>query len=311
MNPWLALARVYSQGGLKLRLWILALLPLAVFPVLVAIALLVGNHFGERLLLNKVMSDLAVTHDHLRHLEREALASIDSLANSPRILSLVEGKASGVSLKEVLDSRKDNIGFDFLAVLDASGKVVSASEGFRPGETYLDLPVIRDAAAGGEGRAGLEVVSAGALGHLAASLPGRARLELHETPMAAPTTATSEERGLLVVAAASMQKLTGHKRYTVVGGFLLNRHDEFVDYLAHIGSIGSLHDLGVAETVTLFLSDVRIATTVRRNDGQRALGTRVSQAVKETVLERGETWLQRAFVVNHWAYTAYDPVVDY
>ncbi len=63
--------------------------------------------------------------------------------------------------------------------------------------------------------------------------------------------------------------------------------------------------------VTLFLGDVRIATSVRLEGGERAIGTRVSQEVKESVLDRGETWVRRAFVVNHWAMTAYEPVVDY
>lgn len=64
--------------------------------------------------------------------------------------------------------------------------------------------------------------------------------------------------------------------------------------------------------VTLILGDVRIATNVRQQgDGARAIGTRVSQAVKEAVLDRGETWIQRAFVVHHWALTAYEPLRDF
>lgn len=311
MKPWPAWARSFSQGGLKLRLWVLALLPLAVFPVLATIIIVVGNHYAERLLQHKVTSDLAVTHNHLLHVQNEALASVSSLANSPRIRSLADGEASGVSLTEVLASRKENVGFDFLAVLDASGKVVGASEGFRPGDSYVDVPVLRDALASRGGRVGLEVVSAETLGRLSPTLPARAQLELLETPMAAESASTREDRGLLVIGAATMPNLNAKEAYTVVGGFLLNRQEEFVDYLSRIGSTGGLNDLGVEETVTLFLSDVRIATTVRRNDGQRALGTRVSQAVKEHVLDRGEAWVRRAFVVNHWAYTAYDPIVDY
>jgi signal transduction histidine kinase/CheY-like chemotaxis protein len=292
-------------------LWILALLPLAGLPVLAAIVFLSGNHYVERLLQHKVVSDLAVGHDHLRHMQGETLASIRSLANSQRIRALADGEVRGVMLNEVLASRMQNIGLDFLAIIDASGKVVGASEGFLGGEPYVDLPLIRDTLASGEGRAGLEVLPAATLARLSAGLPARARLALQETPMAAPTGVTLEERGLLLLGAATMPTIPGKQSYTVVGGFLLNRHDQFVDYLARMGSFAGLRDLGIAETVTLFLSDVRIATTVRSKDGQRALGTRVSQAVKESVLDRGEAWVKRAFVVNHWAFTAYDPVLDY
>ena len=43
---------------------------------------------------------------------------------------------------------------------------------------------------------------------------------------------------------------------------------------------------------------------------QRAIGTRVSAAVREAVLGRGETWLDRAFVVNDWFVSAYQPLRD-
>ena len=311
MNFWVAGVRLFRSGGLKLRLWILALLPMAALPVLAVALALIGNYSAERLLQNKVESDLAVTHDHLQHIQSEALASVTSLANSARILNLAMGLDAGVSLNEVLASRQQNVGFDFLAVLDASGKIVGASEGFRRGDSYVDLPLVGDVLSGGQGLSGLAVVSADVLHRLSAGLAARARLELIDTPLATPSPATTESRGLLVVSAAPMPEATGNSRFTVVGGFLLNRHYSFVDYLAHIGSAGQLRNMGVSETVTLFLGDVRIATTVRRQDGERAVGTRVSQAVKEHVLDRGEAWISRAFVVNHWAVTAYDPILDY
>ena len=43
---------------------------------------------------------------------------------------------------------------------------------------------------------------------------------------------------------------------------------------------------------------------------KRAIGTRVSKAVHDAVLERGETWLDRAFVVNDWYVSGYEPLMD-
>ena len=43
---------------------------------------------------------------------------------------------------------------------------------------------------------------------------------------------------------------------------------------------------------------------------ERAIGTRVSHVVREAVLGRGETWLDRAFVVNDWYVSAYQPLAD-
>ena len=52
------------------------------------------------------------------------------------------------------------------------------------------------------------------------------------------------------------------------------------------------------------------ATTVRRDGELRALGTRVSDVVRQSVLGRGEVWLERAFVVNDWYVAAYAPLLS-
>jgi signal transduction histidine kinase/ActR/RegA family two-component response regulator len=308
MTGW---TRFLKQGGLRFRLWVMALLPLAALPLLAAILLVTGNAYFERLLTHKVTSDLSMTHSHLQHMQSKTLAAVRSLANSQRIRGLAHHELKDTSLEVVLASRRENIGFDFLAILDTSGKVLAASEGFQAGDVYIDSMILRDALSRKEEKVGLEVLAPEALAHLSATLAKRARLQLVATPQAAPSSATEEGRGLLVISAAPMRDISGQVSATVVGGYLLNRRLEFVDYLAKIVSAGIPRQVGVEGTVTLFLDDVRIATTVRRQDGERALGTRVSQAVKESVLDRGESWVSRAFVVNHWAVTAYDPVLDY
>jgi two-component system NtrC family sensor kinase len=50
---------------------------------------------------------------------------------------------------------------------------------------------------------------------------------------------------------------------------------------------------------------------VRTRTGERALGTRVSEEVYDAVLLRGETWRDRAFVVNDWYISAYEPIRNY
>ena len=44
--------------------------------------------------------------------------------------------------------------------------------------------------------------------------------------------------------------------------------------------------------------------------GARALGTRVSEEVSRAVLDKGDKWINRAFVVNDWYISAYEPIVD-
>jgi two-component system NtrC family sensor kinase len=45
-------------------------------------------------------------------------------------------------------------------------------------------------------------------------------------------------------------------------------------------------------------------------DGSRAVGTRMSQAVYDEVIRRGGGWSKPAFVVNDWYLTAYEPIRD-
>ncbi len=66
-------------------------------------------------------------------------------------------------------------------------------------------------------------------------------------------------------------------------------------------------------TVTLFQKTdsgyVRISTNVRKIDGSRAVGTYIpfNSPVAE-VIEKGKTYIGRAYVVNQWYITAYEPI---
>jgi PAS domain S-box-containing protein len=62
---------------------------------------------------------------------------------------------------------------------------------------------------------------------------------------------------------------------------------------------------------------IRVATTVRANDGQRAIGTYIPAFLPGgatnpviATIKRGETYRGRAFVVNAWHITAYEPLCD-
>jgi len=55
------------------------------------------------------------------------------------------------------------------------------------------------------------------------------------------------------------------------------------------------------------LDGLRVSTNVQK-DGDRAIGTVVSQEVYDTVINRGDIYRGRAFVVNKWYLTTYEPI---
>ena len=73
---------------------------------------------------------------------------------------------------------------------------------------------------------------------------------------------------------------------------------ELVDHIADL----------TGDTVTLFLGDTRVATTVRSATGERAIGTKVSDPVAQDVLKNGQIYLGEANVVGEFYQTAYEPI---
>jgi len=99
----------------------------------------------------------------------------------------------------------------------------------------------------------------------------------------------------------------------VQAGVLLNRNLAFIDHINQIVYPDGSLPFGSQGTATLFLDDVRISTNVRlfgADPTNRAIGTRVSQTVRDAVLGNGSTWLDRAFVVSDWYVSGYQPLVD-
>ena len=88
------------------------------------------------------------------------------------------------------------------------------------------------------------------------------------------------------------------------GNYVVNGNYEAVD---------DIQDM-VGGTATIFQvignEAVRISTNVINNEGERAVGTSVSKPVYDAVITNGETFYGRAWVVNAWYLTAYEPIKD-
>ena len=140
-------------------------------------------------------------------------------------------------------------------------------------------------------------------------LAHRARIRLFPTKMATPRPESEEPSGMALAAAVPVFE-AGHFFGILYGGVLLNRSQEIVDRVRDTVFQQETYNGRNIGTTTIFLKDIRISTNVLNPDGTRAIGTLASEEVRKHVLTDGKKWIDRAFVVNDWYITAYEPIED-
>ena len=139
-------------------------------------------------------------------------------------------------------------------------------------------------------------------------LADQAQIQVVNTPRAKPTKEKAQTSGMMIKAASPVFNYDGKLIGVLYGGNLLNRRHTIVDRVKQIVFQHSQYKGKDIGTATIFQNDMRIATNVLREDGRRAVGTRVSEDVYRRVLENGLPWIGRAFVLNDWYKTAYEPI---
>jgi len=200
---------------------------------------------------------------------------------------------------------------DMLALVDRHGRSTCTGSGV-PASTIVleDNPVIRKVLGEGRSAQGTIIVPAGDLSAFDPALAERARFELISTPAAVPTDDSFRSDGMVIAAAVPVYDARGELLGALYSASLLNRHYATVDTIreqVYQNKVYEGRDIG---TATIFQWDLRVSTNVQTREGERAVGTRLSQEVYERVLEQGDIWADRAFVVNDWYITAYEPIED-
>lgn len=292
--------------SVRYRLLAIALLPmLVILPLLLGVTVYRWNEKFDATLISKVNGDLTIAHQYLAHILDNTGEHITALGGSARFRDVAN---DGDGLRAFLADARARLELDFLYVIDPDGKLVTSVTSQTAAALRTDWPVIRDALAG-KPATGIDILDNADLEDLSPDLASRARLPLVPTPNAVPTERTEETRGM-VVQSASPVTLGDGRNAVLVGGILLNQNLVFIDTINDLVYREASLPEGSQGTATLFLDDVRISTNVRLFEGRRALGTRVSSAVRSAVLGEGRTWLDSAFVVNDWYISAYEPITD-
>ncbi len=297
------------QGrSVRFRLLAIALLPmLVIVPLLLGVAIDRWNEKFNATLISKVNGDLTIAHQYLARILEYTGEHIRALGQSAQFRDVVSTEEKA-ALTGLLEERRAAQGLDFLYLTDRDGKIVASAPEFESPNIRTNWPVISSALKGSPSTA-IDIFTSEELGAIALGLTWRAKLELVPTPNALPTDRVMETRGMLVHSASPVS-LGAQRPAALVGGLPLNTNLEFTDTINDLVYRAASLPEGSQGTATLFLDDVRVTTNVRLFEGRRALGTRVSSAVRSTVLDQGNVWLDRAFVVNDWYISAYEPIVD-
>jgi len=136
------------------------------------------------------------------------------------------------------------------------------------------------------------------------------RIQIRATPMALPTDKKQLDSVMVKEYALPILDKNGKVEKVYYGGRILNRDYELVDKIRLLVFGSEQYHSKPVGTVTIFQGDTRISTNVLDENGQRAIGTRVSAQVYKEVVEKGNVWDDRAFVVNTWYKTAYEPITN-
>jgi signal transduction histidine kinase len=282
------------RQSVRLKLLALALGPFLMALPLLLLALWAWTQFAyDQLLRTKVRSDLAVARGYFEQVLRDVGSGTRGVAHSHALHTALQASAaSGAGLQnpalgDWLAAERRRLGLDFLVLKAVNGAA----------------PVVHDVAR-------LEIFNRSTLATYAPDALPRAWIPLVPTRNAAPTERTVEERALVMLAEVPLPADAPLHNLMLVGGLVLNQNLDLIDHINQIVYPSGSLPVGSQGTATLFLDDVRISTNVRLFGSRRAIGTRVSAQVRDAVLVEGRTWLDRAFVVNDWYVSAYEPLHD-
>lgn len=270
---------------------------------------------GSRLIRNTLLSQAQAK---VRHDLSSAWMVFNAKLDDVRIIVGLTASREGIRtalqrgdkdtlLKYLARVRAENV-LDILNLFDDRGRILLRTRSSGPtGIDQSQDELIRTALAR-KSAASAQIVPRQELLDEDKALADQALINFIPTPMAAPRPGSQESSGMMLKAASPILGEDGRLLGGLVGGILVNRNYDIVDRIKDMVFKGERYKGRETGTATIFQNDLRISTNVKNENGERAIGTRVSAEVKKAVLDDGQPWIARAFVVNDWYVAAYEPI---
>ena len=273
---------------------------------------------GVQLISNRIVSE---AQDKVRN-DLNAAREL-YLSNLEQINTAVRINANRFFLKDALLTgdineayhelqrvRRDE-GLDVLTLTDETGEVILRTSFFdHTGDNQADNELVKAVLEYDVPVASTLLISGEELNQESPLLANQAYMTFIDTPLAREREETEETDGMMLIAGAPIFDDQNNLIGVLYGGTLLNRNFEIVDKVKETVYERVRYKGKDIGTATIFQDDIRISTNVENEDGTRALGTRVTEEVYNQVVGHGQPWIGRAYVVNDWYITAYEPIRD-
>ena len=273
---------------------------------------------GVQLIRNRIVSE---AQDKVRH-DLNAAREL-YLSNLDQINSVVRINANRFFLQNALLSGefgeayhelqtvRQTENMDVLTLTDETGEVILRTSFFdHTGDDQSKNELVKAVMEYQVPISTTLIVSEDELNQESPLLASQAQINFIETPLARERDETQETSGMMLLAGAPIFDDENNLMGVLYGGTLLNRNFGIVDKVKETVYEEVQYEGKDIGTATIFQDDVRISTNVENEDGTRALGTRVTAEVYDQVVGHGQPWIGRAYVVNDWYITAYEPIRD-
>ncbi|MGL6316606.1 sensor histidine kinase [Vibrio sp. WXL103] len=291
MAKWLAKWRFHFKTMVRYRLLVLTSAPIILTLIaLIGITIYWSIHYTWNSALTDVSERLGAARQSLQVLQNAQSQRLDAFTHSYAFQTKLRESQSQQQLAQWVTEQQRDYPLDYLRyypALNATGLHAQAEA--RDEGAFFDL------------------LSSEQLTAIDPQLALRARIKSIEGEVI-------ETRGLVSRVVQTVYRPGSTEVIGVLeAGLLLNNSTQLVDQLRSV-----LYPLQSEQgrplgTLTLFLEDLRVSTNVPLDSERqvgRAIGTEVSEQVRQAVLINGESWVDRAFVYDAWYISAYQPIFD-